>query len=274
MILWNERIVQREEVKIDFEDRGYQFGDGVYEVIRVYSGKFFEMDFHLERLKQSAEKIDLAIPYSFIDIKNKLIELIQINNIINGTVYVQVTRGTAPRTHHFPDESTAVLIAYTQESERPINKTTNGISAILTEDVRWLCCDIKSLNLLPNVLAKQKAKKLKCDEALLHRGEIVSEGSSSNVFIVNGNVISTHPANNLILNGITRKVVFQLARENHIEVREEPFTIDKMLSSDEIFITSTTFEISPVIKINDTKIGNGIPGIVTQTLQKAFDERI
>lgn len=274
MILVNERFIERDKAAVDIEDRGYQFGDGVYEVIRVYNGICFLMEPHIERMERSAANIDLALPYSIDKISQNLLELVKLNNIHNGSIYVQITRGAAPRAHQFPEQTSSVLVAYTNTAERPMEKIKNGIHTILTDDIRWLRCDIKSLNLLGNVLAKQKAKQQGCDEAILHRGDTVSEGSSSNVYIIKNKIIYTHPVNNLILNGITRMEVLRLAKENDFEVKEEEFTVAQLLDADEAFITSTTMEITPVVKINETAIGDGAPGVVTKKLQKAFEESI
>lgn len=272
MILVNEMFEERDKVHIHIEDRGYQFGDGIYEVIRVYNGICFKLDAHLQRLQQSAKYIELKLPYSITDIKNKLLTLLNKNNLINGHIYLQVTRGVAPRTHHFPNDSSAILIAYTQKRERPIQKMQFGISAITAEDIRWHRCDIKSLNLLGNVLAKQKAKEQGCDEAILHRDSIVTEGSSTNVFIVKKQKLYTHPANNYILNGITRNVVIQLALDNNIPVMEQEFTMNDLLNADEIFITSTTIEITPIIYVDKKYISK--PGEITRLLQKHFNHWI
>ncbi|HLG27615.1 MAG TPA: D-amino-acid transaminase [Paenisporosarcina sp.] len=274
MILYNERFTERDDAIVDIEDRGYQFGDGVYEVIRVYDGVCFEMDVHVQRLKLSALKIELALPYPLEEITRNLIQLVEKNGLLNGYIYVQITRGISQRAHHFPGNTSSVLVAYTQNGERPVETNTNGIHAILTEDIRWKRCDIKSLNLLPNVLAKQQAKKNGCDEAIMHRGSTVSEGSSSNVYIVERNVIYTHPINNLILNGITRIGVLQMARENGFRVVEKAFTVNELLEADEVFVTSTAIEICPVIQIDQTQIGTGQPGRVTRALQQAFEHRI
>jgi D-alanine transaminase len=272
MILLNDRFTERNEVIINIEDRGYQFGDGVYEVIRVYGGVCFSMNAHMQRLKRSAAEIEMALPYPLEEIEQKLLQLVETNGLENGHIYMQITRGVAPRTHHFPDQSSAVLVAYTKETERPMEKINHGISTILTEDIRWLRCDIKSLNLLGNVLAKQKAKKYGCDEAILHRGNTVTEGSSTNVYIVNGNEIHTHPANNLILNGITRIEVLRLAKENGVQVVEEAFSVKELLNADEVFVTSTTMEITPVTRIDQTAVGSGQPGSVTRKIQKGFQQ--
>ncbi|MDX1805804.1 MAG: D-amino-acid transaminase [Paenisporosarcina sp.] len=274
MILHNERFTERDDAFVDIEDRGYQFGDGVYEFIRVYDGICFEMDSHMQRLKLSALKIELPLPYALEKITQNLTLLIEKNGLMNGFIYVQITRGVSQRKHHFPRNTSSVLVAYTQLGERPLEKTNHGIQAILTEDIRWKRCDIKSLNLLANVLAKQQAIKHGCDEAIMHRGSTVSEGSSSNVYIVERNVIYTHPINNLILNGITRIAVLQMARDNGFRVVEEAFTVNEMLDADEVFVTSTAIEICPVIRIDQTLIGTGQPGLVTRALQQAFEHRI
>lgn len=272
MILLNERFLERDEANIDIEDRGYQFGDGVYEVIRVYDGACFAMDAHIERLRRSAEQIEMTLPYSLTVLKKNLLMLVEKNNIKTGTVYVQVTRGAAPRAHYFPENSSSVLVAYVQNLDRPLTKTRNGVKVTLTEDIRWKRCDIKSLNLLGSVLAKQKAKNKGCDEAILHRDDVITEGSSTNVFIIKDQVIYTHPVNNLILNGITRSKALNIAKEKKLHVVEEAFTIKELLNADEIFITSTTMEITPVIQVDQTVIASGQPGPVTCILQKEFEK--
>lgn len=274
MILFNERFTERDDAIVDIEDRGYQFGDGVYEFVRVYDGICFEMAAHMQRLKLSSLKIELSLPYPLEDITRNLKQLVEKNGLLNGYIYVQITRGVSQRAHHFPGNTSSVLVAYTQNGDRPVETNTNGIHAILTEDIRWKRCDIKSLNLLPNVLAKQQAKKNGCDEAIMHRGATVSEGSSSNVYMVDRNVIYTHPINNLILNGITRIGVLQMARENGLRVVEEAFTVNELLEAEEVFITSTASEICPVVQVDQTLIGSGQPGQVTRTLQQAFEHRI
>jgi D-alanine transaminase len=271
LILFQNRLMEREDAVVDIEDRGYQFGDGVYEVIRVYDGQCFGFKEHLERLVRSTAEIRMELPMPIEEIEPKLTALVQSNGLKTGIVYLQVTRGAAARTHHFPQQTQAVLTAYTREMERPLDQLQNGIHTVLTDDIRWLRCDIKSLNLLGNVLAKQEAKDKHCAEAIFHRGDIVTEGSSSNVLIVNGRELQTHPADNLILNGITKRKVCQLAEEAGIRVKERTFTVDDLLRADEVFITSTTSEISPVVQIDDTIIGDGKPGTVTRELQKAFE---
>lgn len=273
--LWNDQIVDSNEVVIDKEDRGYQFGDGVYEVIKVYNGELFTADEHIDRLYLSAEKIRITIPYTKDKCHKLLHELVEVNNVSTGHVYFQITRGAAPRIHNFPaDTVKPVITAYTKEAERPLHNFEHGVKATLVEDVRWLRCDIKSLNLLGAVLAKQEAHEKGCYEAILHRGETVTEGSSTNVFGIKDGVLYTHPANNLILKGITRGVVFQCAEEIGLPVKEEAFTKTELLAMDEVFVSSTTSEVTPVIDIDGNRINEGIIGGWTRKLQSQFDTKI
>lgn len=270
MILMNDQLLARDEIVIDIEDRGYQFGDGVYEVVRFYDGKCFKMAEHLERLERSLREIHVELPYPMVDIEANLTKLMEASNVATGNIYIQITRGVAPRIHHFPEGAKATVVAYVMEFGRPVQNMENGIRATLLRDIRWERCDIKSLNLLGNVLAKDKAKKLGCEEAIMYRDTFVSEGSSTNVFIVQDGVLWTHPANNFILNGITRLAVIELAEKLGIPVREEAFSKEALLAADEVFITSTTAEVTPVVQVDEHVYGDGKPGDVTKQLRDAF----
>lgn len=274
MILYNEQLLPREDVHIDIEDRGYQFGDGVYEVIRVYNGRPFYLQKHLQRLLRSAEAIQLELPVALEPLAKKLEELVVANHMNQGNIYLQVTRGVAARTHVFPVINQPVLIAYTQPGERPTEALQAGITAITTEDLRWLRCDVKSLNLLGAVLAKQKAVDHQADEAILIRDGFVTEGSSTNFFLVEDEVIWTHPANHLILHGITRQIVLQLAAKRNLTVHEVAFAKERVYRADECFITSTTMEVCPVVKVDDRVINQGQPGAITRMLQAGFQRLI
>ncbi|MDI2586098.1 D-amino-acid transaminase [Psychrobacillus sp. NEAU-3TGS] len=274
-ILWNDEIINEEEVKIGFEDRGYQFGDGIYEVIKIYNGNVFTATEHIDRLYASADKIQLVIPYTK-DVMHKMLhELIETNEVENGHIYVQVTRGISPRQHNFPNPAVeSVLTAYTKETTRPLAQLKNGVKACFVEDIRWLRCDIKSLNLLGNVLAKQEAISKDCYEAIQHRGEIVTEGSSSNVYGIKDGVLYTHPVSNLILNGITRKVILDCCEEIGLTVVEEAFTKEQALAMDEMIMSSTNAEVMPIISLEGQLIGEGKRGEWTEKLQQAFEHRI
>ncbi|MBS4195080.1 D-amino-acid transaminase [Lederbergia citri] len=272
-VILNDKIIDRSEAAIDIEDRGYQFGDGVYEVIRVYDGVLFTGDEHLERFYSSADKIKITVPFQKEELLELMNQLIQVNDVHDGSIYMQLTRGASPRNHVFPSADTKpVLTAYTKEVARPVESLENGVAAMVADDIRWLRCDIKSLNLLPNLLAKQAATEQGCYEAILHRNGLVTEGSASNAYIVVDGKIKTHPATNLILNGITRQVVARLCKENNIPFSEEAFTLEELRNADEIFVTSTTSEVMPVVKLDEREIGNGKPGQVTRKLQTLFVE--
>ncbi|EUJ44992.1 D-amino-acid transaminase [Paenilisteria rocourtiae] len=275
-VLVKDQLIERDEAKVDVEDRGYQFGDGVYEVIRMYNGQFFTYDEHIERLYASAAKIDLDIPYSKPELRKLVDGLMKANNIGTGNVYLQITRGEqSPRNHVIPSTPPeAVLTASASEVPRDKTLFENGRKAILEEDVRWLRCDIKSLNLLGNSIAKNKAHQAGAFEAILHRGESVTEGSAANAYIVKDGKLITHASNNLILEGITRQVILRVARENGIPVVESGFTLTDLAAADEVFISSTTIEVTPIIEIDGKLVGDGKRGPVTKILHDAFTKEI
>lgn len=273
--LWNDQIVKNEEVLVDKEDRGYQFGDGVYEVVKVYNGELFTATEHIDRFYDSAEKIRITIPYTKDKLHQLLHQLVEENNIDTGHVYFQITRGAGPRNHIFPgDDVKPVLTGNAKENPRPLENFEKGVKATFVEDIRWLRCDIKSLNLLGAVLAKQEAYEKGCYEAILHRDEIVTEGSSSNIYGIKEGILYTHPANNLILNGITRQVIIKCAAEIGLSVNEQAMTKEQLLAMDEVIVSSTTSEVTPVIEIDGTVIGNGTPGEWTRKLQVQFETKI
>jgi D-alanine transaminase len=274
-VIVNGQWVDRQAAVVDVEDRGYQFGDGIYEVIRVYNGKLFQTAPHLQRLVESAKKIGIDLPFQLDDLLQKMNQLVKENNLELGIVYLQVTRGVSLRQHAFPKEKVKPsLVMYTRSYPRPEKEMEQGVKAHLVDDIRWLRCDIKSLNLLGSVLAKQQASERGCMEAIMHRDNVVTEGSSSNVFIVKEGTIITHPATNLILNGITRQTVLQICEAKQWAVEERAFTTEELLTADEVFITSTTSEVMPVIAIDEHPIGEGTPGSITQMLQAIIDEEI
>jgi D-alanine transaminase len=273
-VIVNGEIINRGDSKLDYEDRGYQFGDGVYEVVRVYNGKLFTANQHISRLLESAEKIRLTISYSVSEIIAQLEQLINENHLLYGTIYLQFTRGVAPRNHAFPSADVKpVYVAYTKELPYA-GAMKNGVKALTTEDIRWLRCDIKSLNLLGNILAKQKAAEAGCFEAIQHREGIVTEGSSSNISIIKNGTLKTHPATNLILNGITRQVMLKQCADVGIDVVEQTFSLEELFDADEVILTSTTSEIKPIVEIDGKKIGDGKPGTITKQLQQLFHQEI
>ena len=269
------KFTKKEDLKLSIDDRGYYFGDGVYEVVKVYNDELYTAKEHFRRLFESARKIKLTIPYTeqeLIEVARKLIEK---NNVSDGHIYLQVTRGSSNRQHNFPTPAVpAIVTAYAVAATRPLGDMEKGVAVKSVDDIRWLRCDIKSLNLLGSVLAKEEAREAGCSEAILHRDGIVTEGSSTNMFGVKDGVVHTHPVTNLILEGITRKVVLQLCQELGLPVVEEAFTLKEAFDMDEIFYTSTTSEVMPVTKIDGREIGSGHPGLLTKKLQHAFTAQI
>ncbi len=269
------QFTKREDLKVSIDDRGYYFGDGVYEVIKVYGGKMFTAHEHFSRLFESAEKIKITIPFNESELMDTANELIKVNNISDGHLYIQVTRGSSSRQHNFPGpEVLPIVTAYAIETKRPVANMEKGIAVKSVEDIRWLRCDIKSLNLLGSVLAKQEAHEAGCFEAVLHRDGYITEGSSTNMFGIKDGKVYTHPASNLILNGITRQVVLSICYNLEIPVVEMPFTLEEAYEMDELFLTSTTSEVMPITTIDGRSMSGGTPGPITVRLQKAFHQRI
>lgn len=276
-VLWNEKIVEESEVKIDLEDRGYQFGDGIYEVIRIYDGYLHMEKEHLDRLWVSAEKIRMTLPFTKEELSQRLHRLANEVGLENARIYFQVTRGTAkPRLHNFPDpkEVQPVLMADIQPASRPSSKQNIGIRAGFVEDKRWLHCDIKSISLLGNILALDEAQQKGYDEAVLVRDGYVTEASASNLWMVKDEVLYTHPDGSLVLPGIAKIKIRELVKTLGIELREERFTKEELLAADECFKTSSVAEIMPIIEIDDHKIGEGMPGSLTKKILTAYIETV
>ncbi|MGA4513405.1 D-alanine transaminase [Staphylococcus caledonicus] len=271
----NGEFINQEDAKVSYEDRGYVFGDGIYEYIRAYDGKLFTVTEHFERFIRSAGELQIDLGYTVEELIDIVRQLLEVNEIKSGGVYIQATRGVAPREHSFPTpEVIPVLMAFAKSYDRPYEDLKNGINAVTVEDIRWLRCDIKSLNLLGNVLAKEYAVKYNASEAIQHRGETVTEGASSNVYAIKDGKIYTHPVNNYILNGITRKVIKWITEDYELPFIEETFDVEFLKNADEIIISSTSAEVMPVIKLDGETVGDGNVGPITRKLQEGFDKYI
>ncbi|KXH84079.1 D-amino-acid transaminase [Sporosarcina sp. HYO08] len=271
---FNGEFIPVEQAVIPIDERGHQFGDGVYEVIRVYNGKPFMLDEHIERLIKSGEAIKLRMEKTAEELQQIIHEAVQKSQLNNCDVYIQVTRGIATRKHLFPDAPVSITMTVrpmqvTEETEREKGKT-----AIFHEDERWTNCYIKSLNLLPNILAKQTAQEAGCYEAILVKDGFVTEGTSSNVYLVKDDSIYTTPLSKQILPGITRMAVKECAEKLGIPFIEKHFTPDELLQADEVFITSTTNEIMPIVRIDESVIQDGSAGKLTTALFEKFKESI
>jgi len=255
------------------EDRATQFGDGVYEVLAVVKGKLIDIELHFDRLDRSLRELEMAMSLSRAALKLILQEVVRLNRVIEGLCYLQVSRGSAPRNHSFPNKPSYSLIVTARRSEPASGKIgVEGVRVITTPDQRWQRRDIKSVSLLPNVLAKQKATEVGAFEAwLIHNDGIVTEGSRSNAWIVdNAGTVITHHESIDILSGVTRNRVLQVARSDGAKVIERAFTASEAKEAREAFLTSTSSFVVPVTQIDDTVIGDGHPGPVTKRLRRLY----
>jgi D-alanine transaminase len=274
--IWlNGEILPMSEARLGIEDRGFQFADGVYEVIRIYGGRPFTLDLHLQRLWKSAVDIQLTPPLTTDALAVEIHKLIAKAGIPDGMVYLQLTRGVAARNHLFPDIVEPTLLFYV----RPLPRvgppgSGEGVKLLAVPDERWKRCWIKSIALLPNVLAKNAAVAAGADEAVFIDCGNVTECSASNLFAVINEKLITHPIGTKVLPGITRMVLLEIAADLGIEVDERALREDEPPRADELFITSTTREISWVSCWNDMYIGKGRCGPMTIALHKALKERI
>jgi D-alanine transaminase len=275
----NGSYVNQKEAAVSVADRGFVFGDGVYEVTRVVNGTFFMEEAHLERLDEGLRglKIDLSE-----EVRNSIPkisrELLKRNGHLEGeaTVYLQVTRGAAfPRTHTFPEpavEPTVFLSTGAFTAHKELHE--KGVEVITLPDVRWSRCNLKTVNLLPNTLAKQQAREAGVNSAIMIRDGVVTESPNANVFAAKDGVLYTFPASHYILNGITRRVVLDIAAQLGIEVVQEPVRADELYGVDELFFSGTTTDVQPIISVDGKKIGTGKPGELVQKIQKEYRSRL
>jgi D-alanine transaminase len=273
----NGQYVPQSEACVHIEDRGYQFADGIYEVCMVVNGAYWDMEGHLARLDRSLKELRMTPPMDHAALKVVMKEVVRRNRLKNALVYMQVTRGVAPRNHSFPPEGTPPALVITARRYN-INagdaRAVSGVSVITQPDIRWGRVDIKTVGLLPNALAKQAATEAGAYEAMLVRDGVVTECSSSNAWIVDGNgALITHPKGNSILGGITRQTAIACAEELQMKVIERPFTVAEAKAAKEVFVTSATSFVTPVISVDGARIGDGKPGPVAARLREAYKAR-
>lgn len=272
IIMSQGKFIHKEALQFPMEERALQFGDGVYEVIRIYNGEPYLFHEHVERLFRSLEAIHLSIPETLTEVKELLTTLITKNDMeTDGAIYLQISRGSAMRNHFFPEQTKPNMYAYLMKRERDMSLLNKGVRTITLPDERWKNCYIKSLNLLPNVLAKQTANEQACYEAILHKDGVVTEGSSSNIFLVRDGAIYTHPATKGILNGCVRMAVKRFAQALSIPFHEAPFTLQQIEQADELFLTSSTSEILAITHVDDQQINDGQRGPITKKLFDAYE---
>jgi D-alanine transaminase len=262
-VFLNGEYLAPQEAKISALDRGFIFGDGVYEVIPAYGRNLFRLEPHLQRLDNSLAGIRMQNPYSRDEWREILNTIIQKNDGDDQSVYLQITRGVSKRDHAFPDDATPTVFVMSNPLTAPSSELLHsGISAITVEDIRWRYCHIKSIALLPNILLRQQACDEDAHEAIMHRDNIVTEGAASNVFIVKDGNILTPRSGEHLLPGITRDLVLELAAQHKLEHGEADITLDELRHADEIWLTSSTKEVLPVTRLDNEPVADGKPGKV------------
>lgn len=271
----NGRYVNHRMACVHVEDRGYQFADGVYEVIHLFRHRLVDEEPHLDRLDRSLRELEIPWPMHRNAMKVAMREIVRRNGFATGLLYIQVTRGVAPRNHKFPDLVLPSLVMTVRSvSEFPDEMRENGVKVITIEDIRWDRCDIKSVALLPNILGKQSAAEAGAYEAWMYDSDgFITEGTSSNAWIVTGDgVLVTRPAGKDILRGITRQAILRLAGEQGIAFEERNFSRKEALEAREAFMSNSSHFVTPVTRIDDTVIANGKPGSLSAALHARYIE--
>jgi len=263
-----------DQAHVSVMDRGFLFGDGVYEVIPVYGGKLFRLGHHLKRLQNSLDAVRIGNPLAEDGWESMLAQLVACNEGRDQTVYLQVTRGVAPRRDHaFPVDSRPTVFAMCTPCPVPREIDTEpGVAAITLADIRWQYCNVKAITLLPNILLRQQAIDAETAEAILLKDGYAIEGAASNIFIVAGDTLKTPPNSPALLPGVTRDLILELAKTNGIPCLEADITTEELARADEIWLTSSTREISPVIRLDDRPVGNGKPGALWNRMIRLYQD--
>ena len=273
IVYLNGRFLPVEEATVSVQDRGFVFGDGVYEVIPVYGGRLFRLEQHLRRLARSLAETRIADPLRVEDWRQCLQELVARNGGGDQSVYVQITRGAAPRDHAFPrGASPTVYAASSPLKPLPEDLAANGVAAVTLADIRWQRCDIKAITLLANILLRQQAIDQGAAEAILVRDGIANEGAASNLFIVTDGVVVTPPKGPYLLPGITRDLILELAAAHAIAHREAIIHEADLRGADEVWLTSSTREILPVTRLDQRPVGGGKPGPVWRRMMALYQD--
>ena len=272
--LINNKIVPLAEGVVSANDRALYFGDGVYEVVRAYAGRLWLFDEHMARFRRSLSEVEID-PGDLDAVRDKIVSTYQAGGIEHAVVYWHMSRGVATRSHGWDEPMTPSLLVTVRPFQPNAEALANGASAITQPDLRWKRCDIKTLNLLPNVMAKQRAHRAGCFEALFVTDDgVMTEGTSTSLFIVRNGELWTHPQQPCILPGITRRFVVAMAREAALAVHRETFTRDELLAADEVFLTGTGTEVTGLVRVDGHPIGTGLRGPVTARLHDLFTQRI
>ena len=267
----NSKYIKFENAKVHIEDRGLQFSDSVYEVVAFYNKKFVDFEFHIKRLKYSLRELKIQYVVNQDKLKKIFNKIIYLNKLNNGIIYLQITRGVQPRDHSYNKNLIPNLIIYAINKKFNLpNKNFKGVKAITCKDLRWKRRDIKTVSLLANVLAKNEAVRKNAYEAILIDKGKITEATASNVWIVKNNKIFTHPTNTDILKGITRESIKRIIKTNKLQLNEKSFTIKQLYNADEVFITSSTNLVTPIIKIDSKIINKGKIGNISLQLASLY----
>lgn len=272
IVYLNGEYLRLGDARVSVLDRGFIFGDGIYDVVPVYSGRPFRMDQHLARLERSLNAIRIGVHMERSDWEDLVTDLIHRSELDDCMVYIQVTRGVARRDHAFPKDTTPTVFCMVSPFRRPTaSERDKGLSAVAIPDVRWLRCEIKSISLLGNVLAKQAAIDAGVDEVIQFRDGFLSEGASSNIWVANNGVLLGPPRDNHILEGIRYGLLEELAAQAGLKFESRPIAEFEVANADELMMTSATREILPITRYNDKPVGTGAPGPVYQKLRAGYD---
>jgi D-alanine transaminase len=271
-ICWlNGKFLPLEQAQISVLDRGFIFGDGIYEVIPVYGGQLFRLTEHLNRLQKNLDLVKIDTKLSHAQWQQLLSQLVQQNGAGDLSVYIQITRGVADRDHGFPAQTDATLFAMTNALKGcPVEILQQGAAAITLDDIRWRYCHIKTTSLLANILLRQQAIEQQAIEAILIRDGLVTEGAASNLFVVYRDTILTPPKSHFLLPGITRDLILELAQSHQLSCKEENITEAILRSADEIWLSSSTKEIVPVTQLDAKIVGEGQPGPVWKIMMQQY----
>lgn len=267
----NGEFMPLAEAKIPVLDRGFVFGDGVYEVVPVYSKKPFRLDEHLRRLQASLDGIRLDNPYEMTGWRERILQLVALQDFADQSLYIQVTRGVAPRDHAFPKgvPPTVFMFAQPLVTATPAQKAA-GVCAVTAVDNRWLRCNIKAISLLANILLRQQAIDAECAETVMLRDGFLTEGAASNIFVVQDGVLLAPPPSNLMLTGITYDVVLELAAAHGIPHQVRAISEAEVRGADELWMTSSTKEVMAIVKLDGVPVGAGVPGLLAQRMDGLY----
>lgn len=275
VVYLNGDYVRLADAKISVLDRGFVYGDGIYDVVPAYHGKAFLMDAHLARLERNLAAVQLEVGWSRQEWEDLVLDMLaRSGRGRDCMVYIQVTRGVAKRDHAFPANTKPTVFCMVNPFERPNEARTTGLTAVRLDDIRWLKCDIKSVSLLGNVLAKQVAVEHGVDEVIQFRNGFLTEGASCNIWVVRNGVLLAPQRNHLILEGVRYRLLEELAAKADIAFESRPISEDEVNTADELMLSSATKEVLPIVRFNDNAVGTGKPGPVYEKLRAGYDELI